>query len=365
MPIEKAWSKISNWFLPAGYLYGYLMRMREFAYKKGLFRSYRLPAMVISIGNLSLGGEGKTPVTIALATYLQQRGFPIAVLSRGYKGRIKDVFIASKGIGPLGSAEFLGDEIFLLAYKLKGVPIVVSPNRILAGTVAIREFGARIVILDDGFQHLRLARNLDLVLFAADKNSITKRVFPAGCLREPKEALKRADAFLITKVNQSLCESCKLSTKLMSFKKPIFEIPFRLGSPYPIEELVFQERSHLDSKVDLTGKGLAFCGIARPESFFLSLDSLGIKVIKKIAFVDHQKYTTKEIERLLVMRDKNKADFFITTEKDAVKLLSFIDRLKPCFVLPIKAKLHEEFLNFLLKRIYYCDLCTLQGSFNP
>ncbi len=355
MVLEKAWSKMSDWLFPVGYLYACFMRAREFAYKKGIFTSYTLPATVISIGNLSLGGEGKTPLTVALANYLSQKGFSVAVISRGYKGKIKDIFIASKGSGPLKSPNFLGDEVFLLAHKLKRVPIIVSPNRVVAGITAIREFGAHILILDDGFQHLKLARNLDLVLFSANKNSLTEKVFPAGYLREPKEALKRADAFLITKVNQSLCGSARLATHLIRFRKPIFEIPFESKNPYPIEKLLSQNNSFIKFKDNLTGKGIAFCGIANPESFFSTLELLNIKIVKKIAFLDHQKYTNKEITRLLSIREKIKADFFITTEKDAVKLLPFIDRVKPCFVLPIEAKLHEEFLNFLLKKIHYYD----------
>ncbi len=341
MSLEKTWVKISPLFSPLGLAYGLCMRLRERAYQKGLFPSFELPAKVISVGNLSLGGEGKTPVTISLARYLHQKGHRVAILTRGYRGKTKDIFLASRGEGPLAPADFLGDEVFLMASKLP-VPIVVGRDRVAGGLVAIREFQAGILILDDGFQHLRLKRDLDLVLFATGRNPFKERVFPAGRLREPLKALSRAKAFLITKINQDPQAGRNLAARLKSFKKPVFEIPFEAQAPYRLEDF----GTPSPPSPSLSGKALAFCGLAQPESFFRTLETLGLE-IERVAFPDHQTYTEQEIEYLLFQKEKTGAHFLITTEKDAVKLLPFTQRLKPCLVVPIEAKLDHEFRCFV------------------
>ncbi len=341
MSLEKIWSKTSSFLSPLGLVYGLCMRLREKAYQKGVFSSFELPARVISIGNLTLGGEGKTPVTISLARYLHQKGHRVAVITRGYRGRIRDVFLASRGKGPLAPANFLGDEVFLMASRLP-VPIVVGRDRVAAGLVAIREFQAEILILDDGFQHLRLKRDLDLILFAASRDPFKERVFPAGRLREPLTALSRAKAFLITKINQDLQAGKTLAARLKGFQKPIFEIPFEAKAPYKLEDF----GSPSAPSLSLSGKALAFCGLAQPESFFKTLETLGLE-IERVVFSDHQAYTEQEIEYLLSRKEKTGADLLITTEKDAVKLLPFAQRLKPCLVVPIEAKLAGDFRRFI------------------
>ncbi len=341
MSLEKTWIKLSPLLTPLGLIYGLCMRLREKAYQRGLLSSFELPAKVISIGNLSLGGEGKTPVVISLAQYLHQKGRRVAVLTRGYGGKIRDIFLASRGEGPLAPADFLGDEVFLMASKLP-VPIIVGRDRVAAGFVAIREFQTEILILDDGFQHLRLKRDLNLALFAAGRDPFKERVFPAGRLREPLGALSRANAFLITKINQDPQAGKNLATRLKRFKRPVFEILFESRAPYKLEDF----GSPSPSSPSLSGRGLAFCGLAQPESFFKTLETLGLE-IERVVFPDHQAYTEQEIDYLLSQKEKTGAYFLITTEKDAVKLLAFAQRLKPCLVVPIEAKFDQEFRYFI------------------
>ncbi len=343
MTIETLWHKARPFLGPLGRGYAWLMRLREWAYFKGLLPCFALPVTVISVGNLTLGGEGKTPVTLALAQGFKERGKRVVVVSRGYGVQVSTPKIASRGNGPLGGPGALGDEVYLLAQRLE-VPVVVGRDRVAAGTLAVREFHPELLLLDDGFQHLRLARDIDLVLFAADHaDTLHEAVFPAGRLREPKEALARASAFLLTKTNLYPKGSAKLLAELLKLGRPIFEIPFIPEAPLPLEAW----RTGKCSPKTPKGKGLAFCGLAKPRSFFKLLGELGLNVVKTVSFPDHHFYTEKDAQRLRKTLAESGADFFITTEKDAVKLLPLVDLLSPCYVLPVRAQIPEGLWEFL------------------
>ncbi len=341
MSLDSFWQNIRRYLRPWGYLYGKIMQLREKAYFRGLLPCFALPAYVISIGNLTLGGEGKTPLVMALASKIQREGYSVAIISRGYGGRTKGPFIASRGHGPLADPAFLGDETFFMASRL-GVPVVIGRDRIAAGVLALKEFNPQVLILDDGFQHLRLARDLDLVLFAADSPYTLKdAVFPAGRLREPVTALKRASAFLITKANLYPKGSAKLAAELMALGRPLFEVPFSIRGIIPLKD--WPQRNYVTPH----GRALAFCGLAKPESFRRVLKSINIEPVAWRHFPDHHYYQRDDIASLTTLAQTYKTDFFITTEKDAPKLKPFRKALHPCFVLEVGAEIPETLWQFL------------------
>ncbi len=341
--MEKIWSKVAPLFAPLGFLYGVLMLLRRKAYRKGFLAAYRPRALVISVGNLTLGGEGKTPLVLWLANFLEAKGIRAAILTKGYRGKLKGPAIASRGEGPLLRPDEIGDEAFLLALKSKS-PVMVARDRVQGAFWAIKEFEAEILILDDGFQHLRLERDLDLVLFSAEKNHLAQRVFPAGRLREPWAVLKEASALLLTKINQAGEVDKALYKKLKSFQKPLFRIPYKHLRPYLLGK-PGEGPSTLPFKI------FAFAGLGDNHSFCRSLKDLGCEIVGFWPFPDHVKYNKQLVEHLLKKAKALKAEAFLTTEKDAVKLLEFQKLLKPCYVLPLEPAPGRDFEEFILQRI--------------
>ena len=184
----------------ASKIYGGGVKLRQKLYQKGLVKSKRLPCMVISVGNLSVGGTGKTPMTIYLANLIQDFGNKAVVISRGYKGRAEKAGgIVSDGKVLLMGPETAGDEPYMMAVKLKNVPVIVGKNRFEAGMLAVRTFKPEVLVLDDAFQHLKLERDLDLVLLDCQRPFGNGHMLPRGIMREPVSALSRADALILTR----------------------------------------------------------------------------------------------------------------------------------------------------------------------
>ena len=282
------------------------VRARNALYDRGTLRARRLQGPTISVGNLSVGGAGKTPFVILLGQLLQARGIIFDVLSRGY-GR------ASRGVGFVaakGSPREFGDEPLLIARHL-GVPVVVGEDRYAAGVVAEQKFGPRLHLLDDGFQHRALARDFDIVLVTGD--DLHDKLLPAGRLREPLAALRRADAIV-------------------------------LSSAVKAEDLPLQKQLVWRTRRDIVLRNppatpVAFCAIARPKQFFLQLRFSGCEPAAEAAFRDHHTYTDSDIRDLLQLRERCQAGGFVTTEKDAINLGDLASRLQPLSVVPVKMEL--------------------------
>jgi tetraacyldisaccharide 4'-kinase len=296
-------------------------------------KTYRLPIPVISIGNLSVGGTGKTPVTLALAEALQQQPFARrpAVLSRGYRRTGKGFFLVSDGRKVHGTYREAGDEPLLIAQRLKGVVVAVDADRVRGGNRLIEIGSTDILLLDDGFQHRRIARDLDIVLLDAESD-LRGRLLPAGNLREPLAALRRADLIALARLNPEKIESRRLwnacvglfgAQRLLAFQMKIRGCRrLRDGKAIPPQEL----------------KGMTlipFCGIAKPRTFLKSLEALGAHIPFLIRFSDHHRYHAADVERLAVAYNRIKPDFLVTTEKDAVKLGGLFEAL-PILVLEIE-----------------------------
>ncbi len=302
--------------------FGYLQlhKTRQFAYKAGLKSSVRLPCKVISIGNITLGGTGKTPFTEKVAMALRDDGHQVAILSRGY-ARPKqggDVVVVSNGTRIIGDFLTAGDEPLVLAHNCPGVPVVVGRQRAAAGQKAIKDFGTTVCVLDDGFQHWQLTRDCDMVLLDASKPLKNLKMFPAGTLREPLSALRRVHVVVLMAKGD---EDAQLSEMTEEVQRTGFTgLIFR--ATYQAEGMVPFNGSAVESPECLRGKRVvAICGIAQPESFFALLRRCGGNLIRKCIYSDHYVYRPEDIEALRQLAQSLKPDIILTTQKDFVKMV--------------------------------------------
>jgi len=303
--------------VPVSFLYGGLVRLRRVLFSIGMARSRKLPVRVISVGNLTLGGTGKTPVVIDIAgMFLKHHGCPV-VLSRGYgRNNESEIIIVSDGSTVLVDSRSGGDEPVLIATKLSTVPVVAGSDRCRAGLLALRKFNPNIVILDDGFQHLRLRRDIDIVLIdAADPFGKQERLFPAGILREPVSALKRADIVLITRADHAV-DLTGLTARIRKHcTAPIFT------SKMVPADLIDIRSNDLKPLSALRGTAVAaFSGIARPASFLGMLRSLGAEIRSEIVFPDHHEYQKTDLAHIFQQAADSRVSMIVTTEKDAIRL---------------------------------------------
>jgi len=292
------------------------VRIRLTAYAKGLFRTQRLPCRVISVGNISLGGTGKTPTVINIAGLLAMHGKRPVVLSRGY-GRADEsqVAVVSDGASFIADPSSGGDEPVLIAMRLPQVPVVVGSDRHRAGTFALDRFHSDVVLLDDGFQHIRLGRDLNIALIDGADPFGNGKLFPAGILREPLDALNRADIVIITREDQA--------ADLVALKKTIrkYTTARIFCARYVPRDVVNVKSGETMPLTSLHGAALfAFAGIARPGSLVSLLGSLGADVKGLRSFPDHHPYSSAELEELVEKASDSKADMLMTTEKDGVRI---------------------------------------------
>jgi tetraacyldisaccharide 4'-kinase len=295
-------------FNPLSAVYGAVVGVRNALYDRRWLRARSLEGTVISVGNISTGGSGKTPFVILLGELLKARGIRFDVLSRGY-GR------ATRGVLPVdpgGLPRDFGDEPLLIARRLQ-MPVVVGEDRYEAGRFAESRFGAQIHLLDDGFQHRGLARDFEIGLVTPD--DARDRLLPAGRLREPLRSLARADAVVLT--SGASPESFPLAGKT-----------------------VWRVRRGIVAQ-DVPARPIVFCGIARPQNFLLQLRAAGIDPVAEAFFRDHHAYTEKDIRDLLQLRQRSEAGGFVTTEKDAVNLGGYLAALAPLVVVRVKMELAD------------------------
>ncbi|OPL16956.1 MAG: hypothetical protein AVO38_06555 [delta proteobacterium ML8_D] len=349
---------------PLSPLYSSLMKIRALAYSRGYLVTSRLPCPVISIGNLSLGGTGKTPHVLAVANWLKNSGINPAVVSRGYGGRVgRSPLIVSDGKDVLASPRDAGDEPVMMAQVLLDIPVVVGSDRFAAGELAIERFGVQAIVLDDGFQYMALFRDVDLVLLPAINFFGTQWVFPGGDLREPVSGLSRATAILLTKANAlSLAdqESGRRELQAMIPGRPVFLSEMRALRFISME-------AEVASPDVLQGKPLfAFCALADPESFFTTLENLKVDVKGKVAFPDHYSYKGKDLIKLMTQCRRQGIKALVTTNKDRVKIepvwrqLAANDEQRlPIWVLEIEAKPEEGLWNMLTA---YLNSAGIEGK---
>ena len=299
-------------------LYAAATALRNTLFDRGVLSSQRLQQPVVSVGNLSVGGSGKTPFVIALGELLKARGIRFDVLSRGYGRKTRGVLVVETD----GNAADFGDEPLLIARRL-GVPVIVGESRYDAGRVAEQKFQPQLHILDDGFQHRSLARDFDIVLMT--ERDFDDRVLPSGSLREPLSSLQRADAIVLPR---------DFSGQNFSVHELTIESLVRQG------KLIWRMTREI-SMPAAPSAPIVFCGIARPQQFFAQVRAAGITPAAEVEFRDHHPYKRSDIERLLAMRGKLGAGAFLTTEKDAVNLGPLQADLKPLAVAALSLTLER------------------------
>jgi len=328
------------------------VRLRAWAYKHRLLKGKRLPGMVISIGNLTTGGTGKTPAVMMLAKWAQGIGYKVAVLSRGYKGTYKhDILEVSNGKQILADSKEAGDEPFLLAASLQGIPVIVSKKRYNAGLYANRKFGSDFFILDDGFQHLQLERDLDIVLINTSRPFGNRHLLPWGPLREPLEQLKRADICIFTRLPDVQTGQRVQAEIQRHCPHGLFFFAKHLP-----DEIVFPAAKKVQPVDFLKGKRVvAFAGIADPATFRQTLVDLGIEPVYFKGFQDHNAFNTSALETIVRMKKKAAAEYIVTTEKDWVKLISSSLNRPDIACLRIKFRIQpdqeEKFFHLIKTRI--------------
>ncbi|RKY70681.1 MAG: tetraacyldisaccharide 4'-kinase [Candidatus Latescibacterota bacterium] len=319
-------------------LYGVVVRMRILAYRSRLLlRDFRLPTRVISVGNIAVGGTGKTPLVTLLSEYFQRLGKRVVILSRGYKRKGKGVVVVSDGQRMLVDRERAGDEPYLFGRKLSGVPVVVGESRQLAGWVAIRDFAPDVLLLDDGFQHLKLRRDLDIVVIDGSNPFGNGMLLPRGILREPLSSLKRAQLFCITRVDQShQLEHLRIQLRRINPKARQIETVHR---PRRLR-MVGSDREV--SLPFLSGrKVFALSSLGNPDSFERTLRSLGAQIVGRARYRDHYDYTVEDLEASCQRAREAGSEAIVTTEKDVVRFPPYFDPLAehleiPMFVLEIE-----------------------------
>jgi tetraacyldisaccharide 4'-kinase len=332
-------------------LYSLLMRVRSCLYAGGIFRQEKMDVPVVSVGNLTMGGTGKTPIVRFIARLLLTHGYKPAIISRGYGGKANEqVNVVSDGKTVFLDSKLAGDEPRLLADSLPDVPVLTGIVRSHPCRFAVQHFGADILILDDGFQHLSVIRDVDLVLFNATTLAGNNRVFPGGNLREPFSALSRAHAFILTGISD------KLSPQIMQFnsflqdnfpERPVF------FSTYIPSECQEKDNAAPISLDELPTPLYGFCGIAQPSLFRSTLEDCGLRLNGFTALKDHQIYSPQLLQQMSDAAKLSGARALITTEKDLVKLRSFSSSL-PLFSLSMRVEIQNPFSDYLLQRLFSC-----------
>ncbi|MCB1071033.1 MAG: tetraacyldisaccharide 4'-kinase [Verrucomicrobia bacterium] len=330
---DKAALAIGGLLRLLSYVFGSVVQLRLFMYSSGILRPHTLGCQVISIGNLTVGGTGKTPIVEVFARNLQKSGRKVAILSRGYKKDekpwIERVFrehktpprVVSDGERLLLDSAMSGDEPFMLASNLRDVVVIVDKDRVKAGKYAIREYGCDTLILDDGFQYLTLKHRLDIVLVDRTNPFGNRQMLPRGILRERVRNIKRAGFIFITKSNGDGAVELKKQLRELN---PNAEISECRHSPKHLQNVYTKERLPLDALKGL--KVAAVSGIAMPKGFEDELIRLGAQVLYHKRYADHHRYSQQEILDVINRGLQREVDMIVTTEKDAVRF-PMIERL--------------------------------------
>ena len=338
-------------------VYGAGVLLRRDCYALGFLKSKKLPCTVISIGNLTTGGTGKTPMTIYVAKRVQRMGYRVAVISRGYKGAAeKSGGIVSDENMILMDPDTAGDEPFLLAASLKGIPVLVGSNRYKSGMNAIKRFQTEVAILDDAFQHLALFRDMNLLLLDSTLPFGNGHILPRGTLREPASALQFSDAFIMTRSPQPF--RCPVEPWAMTrpvfcaIHEPFISARFSAGEKLTLTLLQPHEPITKD-ELSIGKRYYAFSGIAQNDDFLKTLVKMGADVCGFQGFSDHHFYSAKDIQAIQNAAVNAGATALVTTEKDLARLHGRFQFDMECLVIGIRMSLDNTlaFDRFIQNRL--------------
>ncbi|MFH1198218.1 MAG: tetraacyldisaccharide 4'-kinase [bacterium] len=335
---------------PVVVIYGFIIKVRNYFFDKGIFHEKKVNAKIIAVGNITVGGSGKTPAVMYITNLLKNAGYKVGILSRGYRRKTKGYLLVSKGEEIDLKVEEYGDEIVMVTNECM-VPTAVSERRVGGVNKFLKDVALDAVVLDDAYQHRWIHRDLNIMMidqrFLTKKETLEQKLLPLGLMREPFSSTDRADIIIINK---------KFSEKI--------EIPERLKKFFPAEKTfygfyeakgIFDLKTHHFYKIEeFTGqKSLVVCGIARPYSFLNVLEKNKINITNKLLFDDHQEYTVKEVQQIRKKFYDTNSFSVLTTQKDAVKLAAFSRELDDIDIYYLKIDLmvenNEEFNKRIIK----------------
>ncbi|MFQ6678116.1 MAG: tetraacyldisaccharide 4'-kinase [Fidelibacterota bacterium] len=328
---QKSIKKYRLLLWPLGLFYRLLVFWRNLYYNIGFFVSRKLPCKMISVGNLSVGGTGKTPFVLYLAKALKTKGVKVAILSRGYKRKSSGTIVVSDGKTIQSNLQQSGDEPFMMAEKLGGVPVVVDENRYRGGLFICSEFKPDIILMDDAFQHRRVYRDIDIVLINSSNRQ--PKLLPYGFLREPIKNVRRANTVIFTKTNLT-----PPSEKLINIISKYCDFTIQ-SELLPEAHLIGLDGSIKPLK-EISGSVVAVSGVGDPDSFEVILEEAGLDYIHHFRHDDHADYSDIDFEVIQEVYLSAEAEAIITTEKDLVKLESLNDL--PLFALPVHVSFKAE-----------------------
>ena len=336
------------------YLYEYGVRLKLAMYDMGIKKKEKLDCCVISIGNITVGGTGKTPTAQKMADLIKRMGYRVVILNRGYRSHWdKEIGVVSDGNKIFMTAYEAGDEAYLMAKTLPGIPVVIGKNRAITGKYAVEKLNAEVIIMDDGYQHWHLERDLDVVLVDTLNMFGNGCVLPRGMLREPLENLNRGDLFLLTKTDQSSVLSrmqLRKTIERYNAKAPVVE---SVHHPKNFVEIADWYKGITQNHMDLSeleGKNvMVFSAIGNPSSFEQTLSSIGLNIKEAVRYPDHHDYGMLEMQYILERASSHKAVAMITTSKDAVKIPTefiYSSREIPLYILNMDIQVTDGFEEF-------------------
>lgn len=337
---------------PLALIYSFVINLRNMFFDKGIFKSHKVNSKIISIGNLVIGGAGKTPTVMYITNQLKALGKSAAILSRGYKRSTKGYKLVSDGKEMLASVNESGDEIYFAAEECR-VPSAVAEKRVDGAQRLINKFDIDSIVLDDAFQHRWIARDLNILVFDQKflkvAGRMEQKLLPLGSMREPFSAIQRADAIFI---NRKFSEKEIIPEKISKFykNKQVFHAYYKATGFYDVKDHKFYEIDEFKGQ-----RSLVVCGIARPHSFLNVLKNNEIDLTNRMTFRDHKSYTLKEIQSIRKEFYETNSYSVITTQKDAVKLNAFSREFDDIDIYYLKIEMvveEEEKLKEVLKNIF-------------
>ena len=333
------------------YVYAGGIAMRNFLFDNNIFRAHDVGIPVISVGNVTVGGTGKTPIVEMLLRYFLAQKKNVVVVTRGYKRSTKGMHVVSDGAGNISSVSASGDEPVQIARKFPSIAVIADEKRVRGCTYARNYFRAEVVLLDDGFQHRACSRDLDIVVIDASRALEGQSLLPLGRLREPLRNLRRADVVLLSK-----CADANQAASAQNFVAPFTQAPVFATRFIPGALHAFPHRQSVDTATIRDKRIIAFCGIGSPESFEHTLQQMGCVVASFISFADHHAYSATDIEAVLAQYREHEAAAILTTEKDAMRLETHTEKFRDISLLyPVMSATiladAEKFYHHLEERI--------------